>query len=297
MELKSGIYPNVPMDEYAQWPAVNAHRLWTLRTRSPLHSQWEWEHPQEPTPSMGLGILLHTALLEPARWANEVVMLPEDAPRRPTQRQIDAKKPSPETVVAVKWWAEWNEKTKGKTLVDAEQKTTLDAMAESVRRLQCHTLVTGGQAETCIVWEDPETGLMCKGRLDYQRVVGWQHCITDLKTCTNAGYDAFQRAINQYGYHHQAAFYCWGWEALTGETPSFTWLCVETDPPYAAKAWECEPSTLDAGKLSYRAALAKYAECLAKNEWPGYGEAVEFIGLSDWALKSAGVNAFQVHME
>jgi hypothetical protein len=284
-----GIYPGVPYAEYAQWDAVNSSFLWRLRTRSPRHAQYEREHPKDPTPALKFGILLHLAVLEPARFDESTIAEPEDAPRRPSQRQRDAKKPSPSTIESIEYWDEWEEKAAGKLVVTAGDSEKVREMDRAIRIQQCSGYVTGGRAEVCLVWRDKDTGILCKGRLDYLHE-GWDVAIVDLKTTEDASYDAFQRDIYSYGYFQTAAFYMDGYEAITGVRPKvFTWLAVEKEPPYVAKPWDAdERLTIRPGQASYSEALERYVECVAKNEWPAYGDGPGVLGLSPWALRREG---------
>lgn len=288
---KEGIYPGVPYAEYRGWDAVNSSYLWRLRKRTPCHAQYEREHRKEPTPAQKFGILVHLAVLEPARFLTDTITLPEDAPRRPSQRQRDAKKPSPATIEAVEWWDDWNERSAGNLVLTAHDLAAMREIERAVRIQQCSGYVTGGQAEVCLVWRDRDTDILCKGRLDYLHE-GWDVEIVDLKTTEDASYESFQRDLYSYGYFQTAAFYLDGYETITGVRPQkFTWLAVEKDPPYVAKPWEAdEQLAIRPGLASYGEALERYAECIAKNEWPAYGQAPGVLGLSRWALEKEGFN-------
>lgn len=286
-----GIYSGVPFAEYAQWDAVNSSFLWRLRRRSPRHAQYEREHPKEPTPAKRFGILVHLAILEPARFQASVITLPEDPPRRPSQRQRDAKKPSQATIEAIDFWDAWAVQSAGKLVVTAEELAAIQEIERGVRVQQCSGYVTGGRAEVCLVWRDRETGILCKGRLDYLHE-GWDVAIVDVKTTEDASFEAFQKDIYGFGYFQAAAFYMDGYETITGVRPKvFTWLAVEKEPPYVAKPWDAnEKISLTPGQASYAEALERYAECIQRGEFPAYGDGPGVLGLSPWALRREGFN-------
>jgi len=288
-----GIYGGVPYAEYAQWDAVNSSFLWKLRKKSPRHAQYEREHPKDPTPALKFGILLHLAVLEPARFADSTIAEPEDAPRRPSQRQRDAKKPSPSTIESIEFWDAWEQESAGKLVVTAADMEKVRQMERAILVQQCSGYVAGGRAEVCLVWRDRETGILCKARLDYLHE-GWDVAIVDLKTTEDASYEAFQKDIYGYGYFQTGAFYLDGYETITGVRPRvFTWLAVEKEPPYVAKPWDAdERLAIKPGQTSYAEALDTYAACVQTGKWPAYGDGPGTLGLSPWALKREGFNLF-----
>ena len=149
-----------------------------------------------------------------------------------------------------------------------------------------------GEAEVCYVWIDEATGLTCKARTDYLHRE--QAILIDLKTTTDASADAFVRAIANYGYDQQAAWYSDGWQAVEGTMPAFVFLPIEKEYPFAAAAYEVPDEVIEAGRNKYRAALKRFAECKKTNIWPGYGDTVEMLEMPEWWLKKSGVHQFNL---
>lgn len=276
---KPGIYPGVPSTEYQQWDAVNNSFLWRLKSQSPCHARWEREHPKDPTPALLFGQALHALILEPTTWGERFVVRP-DCDRRTKEGK------------AV--YAEFCAALQNRQEISKEDDGRIALIAAAVRAQQCREYICSGQPEVSMVWIDKQSGILCKGRLDYERSNGWNHFITDLKTSEDASEYGFAKSIAEYGYYQAAAFYCDGWQTLTGETSIFTWLAVEKSPPYVTKAWECDEQTMEAGRNSYRAALKTYAECVKNDEWPAYGPNVELINAPDWLLRKEGVGPFRM---
>ena len=52
-----------------------------------------------------------------------------------------------------------------------------------------------------------------------------------------------------------------------------------------------------AGRKVYRRALDTYAECLKKNEWPGWPDRIDVIGLSQWRLNELGAGQYNLLTE
>ena len=290
-----GVYYGLPFSVYLQIDAANASLLWTMREKSPLHALYEREHPKPPTPALEFGRLFHKALLEPKLWADTVRTLPSDAPRRPTDRQRNAKNPSPATVAAVEWWDAWEADVK--ETITSDDAESIAAMCASVRASQCKNYTTGGRSEVTMVWKDDETGLLCKGRCDYlQRPDLGNDVITDVKTTLDASARGFSRAAYNFGYFLPAAYYSDAWLRLTGEQPFFVWLAVEKQPPYVAKAWEVDEKIIQAGRNAYRSLLNRWADCVARDTYPAYGDNVEIITFPDWALANEGVTPFNLEV-
>ena len=81
------ILENLTNAEYHASEGISASGL-KLIGRSPLHYWAAYLDPKrEPrveTPALKLGTAIHTAVLEPMRFADEYVVVPDSAPRRPT---------------------------------------------------------------------------------------------------------------------------------------------------------------------------------------------------------------------
>jgi len=92
----------------------------------------------------------------------------------------------------------------------------------------------------------------------------------DFKTTTNAGPDAAMRAVMNYGYDVQAAHYVETWKAATGEERRFVFLFQEKTAPYELTAIELDGEALDMARKKTRRAREMWADCLAKDSWPGY---------------------------
>lgn len=274
MTPKPGIYPGIPFSQYQSWDAVNNSFLWKLKTRSPAHAIWERQHPSEPTPALLFGQALHGLILEPATWDTQYAVRPK-CDRRTKDGKAE--------------YAEFCETLNGRQEVSDDDYAGMEAIATAVRSHQCRELICSGRAETSIVWQDAETGLLLKGRLDYERTSGWQHFIADVKTTEDASEYGFALSIAKYGYYQGAAMYCDGWQAITGDDSLFVWLAVEKRPPYVTKAWECDESTLQAGRNSYREALRLCAACMEENRWPAYGDGPDIISAPEWLLRREGV--------
>jgi len=233
------------------------------------------------------GQLAHCAILEPAEFDKRYAVLPADAPRRPTEAQWNAKKPSPESVEAMEWWRAWNESSAGRTIITHAQRETALRQAESVRRLpDVAEALAAGRPEVSAYWIDPDTGVLCRCRPDWVHPAGDSGVILlDVKTYSDASPAEFARQIARKRYHVQDAFYSDGFARASGlDVLAFVFVAVETEWPYAASAVMLDAASKHQGAQQVRRDLNTYAACLSSNEWPGHGTGIHQVSLPSWAL-------------
>lgn len=256
----------VTFEEYRQIRATNWSILKHLR-ESPLKLQHMLAAEDEDTVARAVGRAAHCALFEPDEFARLFYVLPEDAPRRPTTRQIEAKKPSPETVEAVRWWAHWNEESAGKTMLTAEQYGQARGIAEAVR---AHPIagkyLEGAEFERTVVWTDPASGELCKARLDWLA----PRALIDLKTTTSIDAFAFGRVATRLGYYCQAAHYYNGVShGLRRMVDEVAIVAVEAKPPHDVGVFVVDDAALHAGQEEVAALIHRLQECRRADTWPG----------------------------
>jgi hypothetical protein len=150
-------------------------------------------------------------------------------------------------------------------------------------------MIEHGRLEYAAYWTDPETGVDCKALLDCVcQLPSGQWVVFDLKTTAGAAdRDSFARAVETYGYHFQAAWYC---EAAKNSPelgaisdPSFLFGVVEKEAPHLVGLHAMSPLAIEAGHCDCRRALALLQECQAKNEWPDLAPSTEFLDLPGYA--------------
>lgn len=233
------------------------------------------------------GQLAHCAILEPAEFDKRYAVLPADAPRRPTDAQWNAKKPSPESAEAMEWWTAWNKSSAGRTIITHAQRATALRQAESVRRLpDVAEALAAGRPEVSAYWIDPDTGVLCRCRPDWVHPAGDNGVILlDVKTYSDASPAEFARQIARKRYHVQDAFYSDGFARASGlDVLAFVFVAVETEWPFAASAVMLDAPSKAQGMQQVRRDLTTYAACLAANEWPGHGTGIHQVSLPAWAL-------------
>lgn len=274
-------HPGLSNEDYHHLKAVSPSQIKVLK-RSPLHYFDQFladdREKKPPTASMLKGTALHTAILEPELWDETVIILPSDAPNKPTKKQLEAKKPSAETQAEITWWEEFNDSINGRIVISLDDADDVRRMADAVRKhpAAAFLLELPGRREASYTWTDEATGLECKTRPDWHSLDG--RIVLDVKTTEDASRVAFAKTIANLDYHVQAA---WNLDAQGGEL--FLSLVVENSRPYGVAVYPASEAMLEAGRRRISAAMERLAECWRTGQWPGYGDAIqEPIELPGW---------------
>lgn len=277
-------YPSMILDmpaaEYhARRSEISKHGLDQL-TVCPAKYKYNLDNPSEPTAAMRIGSLLHLSILEPEEFLKVVAFQPEDAPRKPSQAQRDAKNPSPESLASIAWWDNFYAEVAGKEIVTPDEFTMLRGMGDAVRRHPAAgvLLKKEGWTEASFFWIDPETGAKCRSRMD--RVIPELRLILDIKTAEEASAAKFSRACGNFRYGVQSAIYPDAASAVLGDDDwRFIFIVVEKKKPHFVAVYEADEVMRDLGRVEYRLDLATYAECVRSSKWPGYTDLITPISL------------------
>lgn len=259
-----GIYPNVPFEDYAAWPYISNSKLHAA-CKSMMH--YHEQNYVEENKAMQFGSLCHAGKLDPLSIALRYVVMPayEKQVRKADGSEYDKPKATAEYKRLAKEFAEQNPT---KIIVSAVDYTNMVAVVRSLcSHARSRDYLDGpGPCEVSIVWDDTETGLRLKGRLDKLSLESTR--ITDLKTTRDPL--RFEKEIGNRGYHRQGAMYRDGIHALKGVTCEVCLVAVENAAPWGVRAAPVDENSLDAGQKEYRTLLSKIKECQRANDWPGY---------------------------
>ena len=257
-------YPHItPIenDAYHTGPGISKTGLWMIWSRSPAHYQFG---VREEKPHFTLGSAAHTAILEPDKLEFRYQKGPAD---RRGNKWADA--------------VEYGNTLGLETLTAGDYDIALRMRDSAGQNAICRALMKGAVFEQAAYWRDEETGVLCRCKPDVYNP--GMNVIADIKTTTNGAPDAFSKDVGNFGYHMQDAMYSEGWGiANRREVDGFVFVCVEKAEPFLVTAYEIDAPGKREGHAIYRAALTKYAECLAANHWPGYCDAVQTVGLRRW---------------
>lgn len=226
---------NMPAQEYHSHPSVGASTAKLAHKSIRLYKDAiEGILPNRDTSAQKIGTLVHMAVLEPERFAAQVVSEGPINPKTGNQYGRDTKA-----------WAEWEAENPDKIVVDPFIRTMIARCPDEIR----HRLAHGESEES---WFSQIDRLGVKARPD--KVFGC--VITDLKTCQDV--DLAARDIFRNGYWFSDAWYRMIGKLITGESftyefifceknPPFRWRVVSMSPQYAAWADKTVDDTI--GKI------------------------------------------------
>jgi hypothetical protein len=278
-----GIFEGMPFDEYLAVDALSATGLKQL-ARSPWHYINRVEI--DPSPAMLRGTLAHCAVLEPDAMAARYVVLPEDAPRRPTKAQWAAKKPSDESSAAMEWWGNFTERLAGRELVSSADFALCQAQLQAVAsNPELAALLKHGRGEVSIFWIDKATGIYCKARPDWLPFPDGKTIMPlDIKTCADDSPSGFGRAAARLRYDLQAAHYTAGIEAVTGlKVSAFVFGAVSSKPPVLAVPYILTEELQAQGRDERIELMERLTWCQRENEWPAYGQGFQMLDFPAYA--------------
>lgn len=266
--MNPGIH-DISNTEYHSGPGISKSGLDKIH-KCPAWFKHCQANPPEQTAAMRLGSAVHAIVLEPEVFAAEFIQAPN------VDRRTKAGKEA---------YAAFLEEANGKTVLTTQEFETAEQIREAVfaNRAARNVLSAEGQRERGVYWNDSATDELCKCKPDMWRDDG---IVVDLKTTRDAAPEAFAKSAYNFRYHVQAAYYMDGIEQVTGVRPhGFVFVAVETSAPYLVSVFAADEQMVMLGQVQYRKDLDLYAQCKAKDSWPGYPEEVVSLQLPAWAKR------------
>lgn len=266
--MKPGFYTADQLSNaaYHSGPGVSNSGLKLIGDKTPFHFWGRYLAPNrethQSTKAQMIGTAIHAAALEPDKFEEEYVIAPFKDRR----------------AAGYKAWS----KEQSKHILLPGEMRNVKGMHRSLHahKTAGALLRAAGQFEFSAYAEDPETGVLVRARYDLLLDSGW--CV-DLKKCQDASPTGAGKAIGNYGYFHQDAFYRDVLTWASGEEPAgFVFIFVEEEPPHAVGVYQLSIDDINRGRRLYRRNLNIYAECLQRNFWPGYSDDPVEIDLPSW---------------
>ncbi|MDD7972483.1 PD-(D/E)XK nuclease-like domain-containing protein [Roseinatronobacter alkalisoli] len=277
--LAPGIYADIPDTDYhadtlTAQPALS-NSIAKLLLRSPLHA-WT-AHPRlnphferKDSKVFDLGRAAHRAALGKG---SDYAAIPED---------YLSSNGAASTKLAKDFIATSREQ--GLTPLKSEEVDQIGAMAEKLRARLAEYGITLDPARSEMTAIAEIDGVPCKCRVDNapaaaMRIPGIpmpRKVLIDLKTIEDASPDAARRAVENYGYDFQGAFYPEVWKAACGEDRDMIFAFIEKLPPHEVAVVHLlnEPGHsgdwFEDARAKTAAARALWKECSTTNRWPGY---------------------------
>ena len=280
-----GAYDGVPMEIYhgdcAPAPSISASGAWQIENECPAEywqtSPYNPNREQKPPQRhFDIGKATHLLMLEEAEFARHVAVI--EAPNytaKDAQRARDLYREA------------------GRIPLLLHEVEMVKGMRDALRR---HSIAqhafAGGAIERSYFWQDKEFDIWCKARPDYS-ATGLDYLV-DYKTADSVKPAAIERSMMNFGYFFSASWYLDGIEAIEGVRPSrFALILQEKDAPYLIAVVWIDAESLEFGRLLGRHARWRFADCLARKEWPGYRpigsadrDAAFILGLPGWAKRA-----------
>jgi exodeoxyribonuclease VIII len=269
--LPPGVYKDIPAEQYHALPYVSSSFLKKFR-KNPAAALL----PEEDKACFALGGASHAYSLEgDAAFLSQYIVMPSDAPKRPTSTQINAKKPSDETVKAIDWWDKFEKANAGKILLTADQAAAVFGIDKSLKSHPLASmLLKRGNPELTLIWDDPGTGLRCKARIDLNPE---RRALIDYKTCADVA--KFDRQMVTLNYDIQAGHYSIGAVENNIDHDTFIFVAAETSEPHPVRCGYIHPDWLQWARDEVRRLLCLVAECKVRGAYPNYEIPLHIVSL------------------
>lgn len=252
--------------------------------------KWRTEHPQADSEPLRMGRSIHCAILEPKEFEKRWVTATTCS--AVTKSSGSPCKSDGSLYLGGKWYCRVkghapegaaDSPGDGIEVIDAAGAELTRMCAESVfSHGPAFALLKGGKAEQEIEWTDPESGILCRGRIDYLR----PNDVVDLKSTRRETLRDFTADCARNLYHGQLAWYTDG-AIEAGRLPKAAGLpyvvAVSTVEPFDVAAFQLSKITVEAGRILVRDLIKKYQQCLAADLWPGIAPDLAVLDLPAWA--------------
>lgn len=280
--------------DYHDSGAVGSHKLADF-VRSPLlyyrrHISKE-APPAKSSDSKEFGLFFHALALEGESVAeSRHIILPNDAPDRPTEKMRNAKKQSDSSRERCEWWDEFNLRAAGKIITTQADSDLAWRMVEAVRAKPLAVeFLKRGVPEVTFRKKMSSFSVQC--RCDWWDEVGDEHgrpLIIDVKTIDSL--DDFDRQYLKFGYYKQDALYRLVVNAtleLGTIFPRFLFLVCEKNEPFQVAIREPDAIAYQIGTTEIMRDLTRLKACYDNGDFPGEPNVIQPVSLPDWKIASS----------
>lgn len=255
---------------YHSGPGVSSTDLkWLLK--SPAHYAAKKLEAWKETPALFFGKAGHEAFFQPDVFESKYLVK-----SRELSDNNCAKNP---------WKAQWDElkaqaEVEKKSILDFYQVQDIAGMLHKVHSSPIWSQQIEPNSpiyELAFYWFDQARGILLKAKVD---ILVWSlGLVVDLKTTDDA--EAYFHTSKKYRYHVSAAHYLRvASNATNHAVDNFGWIFLEKESPFEYKFVAARPETISEGNRLTDIALDRYAECMAKEQWPGYARMWEELSIT-----------------
>lgn len=283
--LHPGIHYDVPEEVYRKEPGFNQSLLKSFaKANTPAHFKWGQDHPAEPSESLRLGTFVDALVTHGLKATPEMIDGTSNFTLWSDTRRGNA-------------WKIFKEANRGKTILTRDEYDRGLEIAEAVRQHDdAMKLIRACRSQVVVIAENPRLGAGYRMKALIDLLPDTSRCdpaladyIFDLKTTNDASPEGFTESCWKFGYDVQAAFYLDALEYAGGPKANhFGFIAVENEPPYGVKIHflRRDSKELRRARESYEAWMKYYAECLAKNHWPGYTDSWTELSFKPWQVRT-----------
>jgi hypothetical protein len=197
MEIHNLINSLLNHEKHLSYSSLSAFK------KSPLDFLHYKFKPKEQTPAMAFGSMAHNFILEYHTFFDNYYVIDVNAPKKPTSIQINAKKPSDDTIFAIQYWENLSKEAGNLTLITNSDLNELDKLSNSLFKntAAMHLVIKCKEFEK--EYNFKHDNFLFKSFIDAED----SNIRLDLKIVQSAEPKKFQRDAIAYGYHIQAAMY------------------------------------------------------------------------------------------
>jgi len=258
---------NMTNQEYHEAKGISSSDF-RLLEKSPLHLHLK-ENFKLSGNAFDFGSALHKLVLEPNEFNEEFAIAP-DLPKN--------------TKAGKEAYKKFLEEVGDKTVITSTEYKQIELMTKNVNAI-AGGLLQGGKAETSHFVTDKD-GIVRKCRPDYYNEdLG---LVIDVKTSKDSSIYGFKKAIYEYRYHRQAAWYLDTLQLNNKNASRFIFIVVEKTAPYMVSVYELNQEAIEKGREDYQRLLSEYVEYLETKK----AKVVKDIGLPEWAKEETELETY-----
>lgn len=242
-----GIHYGMSFEDYAKLPGVN-HSILKHLDESPTKAFYA-RLSQSSSRCKDVGRAVHCRVLEPEKYDLEF--------SGPVPGNANSKE----------------HKQVKQSLIDAGVEVLTQSQVEEVVDMsfnllaheQFKALLEGAHRELSITWEDSETGVKCKARIDiYNPLFA---ILSDIKTTKETARLSFSSDFCRFQYDAQMAFYRQGLKAVGLEVESVVIASVASSGAHEVELYTPEDALMQIGDAKVSRWLKQWAELEESGEW------------------------------
>ncbi len=274
--FEAGWYKDIPNEVYHRSSGWSSSQIKKMIEKTGAHLQYENAHHKPPTPAMGLGTAVHSLVLEPDKFEQDIAVAP-DFNKRTKDGRLEAEL--------------FEEANKNKTVITPDQFEKAKAMAKRVHEHPIASILVQDLIVESSVYQwynsmDPDDGTEYKKMLKVRPdgISKNMPILIDLKTTMDGSYTGFIKSIQNFYYHLSASMYlelCNQCQPLLDEVKhfaftKFVFVCVENFAPYEVSVYEMSQEYRELGAVLFRQGLYNLHKS-QQDDWPGYPEDGDLI--------------------